>query len=245
MKIFIAVMLFCLGISIGSFLNVVVYRLPRKLNMVSGRSFCPNCEHQLSALDLVPLFSFLFLKGRCRYCKVRISNEYFIIEFINGFFFVIFYLIYGLNQTSISYMLLLSVLIPITRIDDKHSVIPNILVAYVALISLYLGVIVFETKFLISVTISVIISSPYIVASLISRWRRHRTFGLGDIKLVFSLGFSITFDTIYYFIYLTMLILFGKILIDITLQKNKKVTFPFARYIVISYIIVILIAKYF
>lgn len=80
LKICLLLLLGFFGACVFSFLNVLVYRLPRALNFVSGRSFCPNCEHSLSYADTVPILSFLFLRGKCRYCKSPISWRYTIVE---------------------------------------------------------------------------------------------------------------------------------------------------------------------
>ncbi len=82
--IVLLVLVFALGAMIGSFLNVVIYRLPRKENFVSGRSYCPNCHHELKALDLVPVASYLFLGKTCRYCTKPISPRYMLIECLTG-----------------------------------------------------------------------------------------------------------------------------------------------------------------
>lgn len=82
--IVILIMVFIFGATIGSFLNVVIYRLPRKEDFVSGSSYCPNCKHKLGPLDLVPIFSYLFLGRKCRYCKEPISARYMLIETLTG-----------------------------------------------------------------------------------------------------------------------------------------------------------------
>ena len=72
-----------LGLAIGSFLNVCIYRIPRKGSVASPkRSYCPHCEHVLSALDNIPVFSYIFLRGKCRYCKGRISPRYITVELL-------------------------------------------------------------------------------------------------------------------------------------------------------------------
>lgn len=76
---------FFLGATIGSFLNVVIYRLPRKISLANpSKSFCPNCKHPLDMPDLVPLFSWLASKGKCRYCQVKIAPRYFFVEIVTG-----------------------------------------------------------------------------------------------------------------------------------------------------------------
>lgn len=87
MEIVIIVYIGLIGLLIGSFLNVVIYRLPHGETIVSGRSHCPVCGHNLSGLDLVPVFSFLLLGRRCRYCKAPISWRYMIVELTVGLFF--------------------------------------------------------------------------------------------------------------------------------------------------------------
>jgi len=78
-----------LGLLIGSFLNVCIYRLPAGLTIVHGHSFCPRCSHDLRALDLVPVFSFLLLGRRCRYCHEPISSRYMRIELLTGAYFAL------------------------------------------------------------------------------------------------------------------------------------------------------------
>lgn len=129
---------FLLGLSIGSFLNALEYRLDKKgLNMMQ-RSMCPKCKHVLSWKDLIPLFSFLFLKGRCRYCKKKISWQYPIIEFLTGSLFVItgiyfldFFDFYSVSAVFIYFGLtflfscLLSIFLFIGLYDLKHEIVPD------------------------------------------------------------------------------------------------------------------------
>lgn len=82
---------FCLGAAVGSFLNVLIYRLSQHKNIL-GRSFCPYCQHQLSWYDLIPIFSFLFLGGRCGYCKNKISIQYPLVEIATGLLFLFVFL---------------------------------------------------------------------------------------------------------------------------------------------------------
>jgi leader peptidase (prepilin peptidase)/N-methyltransferase len=84
LNIVILVLVFAFGTVIGSFLNVLIYRLPRKLDFVHGFSFCPSCEHRLSPLDLIPIVSYLALGRKCRYCHEPISPRYLIVETIGG-----------------------------------------------------------------------------------------------------------------------------------------------------------------
>lgn len=135
--------LFLLGLLVGSFLNVVIGRLPRDEGIVRGRSHCPKCRHDLGWADLVPLLSFLWLRGRCRYCGERISLRYPVVELITGFLFVVMGVesmsqrvseSMTLTQASIAsvdtltLLTLSAILIAIAVIDLERGIIPDRLV---------------------------------------------------------------------------------------------------------------------
>jgi leader peptidase (prepilin peptidase)/N-methyltransferase len=84
LNILVLVLVFAFGAVVGSFLNVLIYRIPLKLEFVHGFSFCPSCEHRLKPLDLVPIFSYLLLRRKCRYCHEPISPRYMIVELLGG-----------------------------------------------------------------------------------------------------------------------------------------------------------------
>lgn len=120
----VVLLLFLLGLCVGSFLNVVIERLPKGRGVVGGRSRCPDCDHVLSGRDLVPLLSFVVLRGRCRYCGQKISWQYPLVELATG---VIFSLstIQPFNNLTIFVILSSIFLIPIFVIDLKHGIIPD------------------------------------------------------------------------------------------------------------------------
>ena len=95
--IILYIVIFLYGIVIGSFLNVCIYRLPKKENIVKIRSHCMNCGYGLKWHDLIPLFSYLFLGGRCRKCKEKISIQYPVIEALNGALYLIVFAEYGMR----------------------------------------------------------------------------------------------------------------------------------------------------
>lgn len=116
---------FIYGVCIGSFLNVVVYRLPRKLPIAKGRSMCPKCEHTLGPADLVPLFSFLFLRGKCRYCGAPISWRYPAVEALTGAVFGLAGAVYGISIYAGILCVFFSVLILAWFIDLDEGYIPD------------------------------------------------------------------------------------------------------------------------
>lgn len=92
------IIIFFLGASIFSFLNVVIYRLPRKIPFVKGRSFCPSCKRQLKGYDMVPVLSWLFLGGRCRGCRERISVRYPVVETLGGLLLLLCLKVFGTDN---------------------------------------------------------------------------------------------------------------------------------------------------
>ncbi|NLC68405.1 MAG: prepilin peptidase [Clostridiaceae bacterium] len=91
------VLVFVLGLVVGSFLNVCIYRVPRKESVVVGASHCTRCGRNLKWYDMVPVLSYILLKGRCRFCKGRISLRYPAVEFLNGITWLILHIIFGLS----------------------------------------------------------------------------------------------------------------------------------------------------
>ena len=91
MNLVLSLIIFIFGISCGSFLNCVIYRLKEKKSFLRGWSFCPYCHHQLGFFDLIPILSFIFLKGKCRYCGRKISWQYPLVEIATGALFVLIF----------------------------------------------------------------------------------------------------------------------------------------------------------
>jgi leader peptidase (prepilin peptidase)/N-methyltransferase len=201
------IILFLYAIIIGSFLNVCILRIPLKETIVSKRSHCMSCGHQLAWYDLFPLFSYLFLRGKCRYCKAKISKQYPIIEFLNGIFTVLCFaiggfwpheiiaiyrmdiFIYSIGVLLLS-AILCSVLIVITVIDWRTFEIPlgaNIVILVLGLIRLIWNIFVFgaEGDWLEYVVGFFIVSIPLAMIYYISKGR---AIGGGDVKLMAVAG---------------------------------------------------------
>lgn len=105
------------GLVIGSFLNVCIYRIPKEESIAFPPSHCAKCQHNLSPIDLVPVVSYIFLKGRCKYCNEKISIRYPLIESFNAILYLIVYLKFGLTLIALKYCILVSILIVIGMID--------------------------------------------------------------------------------------------------------------------------------
>ena len=102
MDIFFYIIIFLIGILFGSFYTLAVYRIPKGQDITHTHSYCPKCEHKLGFWDLIPVFSYIFLGGKCRYCKEKIRPRYFILEIISGIFFVIVAYLMNLSIEKIS-----------------------------------------------------------------------------------------------------------------------------------------------
>jgi leader peptidase (prepilin peptidase)/N-methyltransferase len=120
----IYIVIFLFGIVIGSFLNVCIFRMPEHQTVVTERSHCMTCGYQLSWYDMVPVFSWLFLRGKCRKCKEPISPQYPIVEAVNGFLYILIFAVKDFSLESVLYCLLASALLVLGVIDWRTYEIP-------------------------------------------------------------------------------------------------------------------------
>lgn len=182
--ILLYLIIFLYGIVIGSFLNVLIYRLPKKENIVTTRSHCMNCGYQLKWYDLVPIFSFLALGGRCRKCKTRISVQYPFIEALNGILYLIIFIRFGMSVDSLLYCLLFSALLTLSVIDFRTYEIPVGINVFILLLGLVRVVADWSnwSDYLIGfLAVSIFLYLIYIVT-------HGRGIGGGDVKLMAVCG---------------------------------------------------------
>lgn len=116
------------GLVMGSFLNVVIHRVPLKQSIVWPSSRCPSCGVDISAHDNIPVLSYLVLRGRCRHCKARISPRYPVVEVLTGLLFALAAYEFGLSLTLVSALVLISVLIVLAGTDLEYRLLPNVIV---------------------------------------------------------------------------------------------------------------------
>ena len=172
------------GIVIGSFLNVLILRIPIKESFTTKRSHCMSCGHVLSWFELVPLFSFIFLGGRCRHCKEKISIQYPIVEGLNGGLYVILFLANGISIETVLYCLCSSALLALSVIDWRTQEIPpgfNIFICILGLIRL-----VTDMGDWSQYVIGLFAVSGFLL--LIRIITKGRGIGDGDIKLMAATG---------------------------------------------------------
>ena len=185
--ILLYIVIFLYGIVIGSFLNVLIYRIPKKENIVTTRSHCMNCGYQLRWYDLVPLFSYLALGGRCRKCKAHISVQYPVIEALNGVLYLLVFWKYGMSVDSLVYCLLFSALLALSVIDFRTYEIPvgfNLFILALGLI--HLG---FHLGDWVTYVIGLFAVSTFL--EIIFRVSGGRAIGYGDVRLMRAAGLLI------------------------------------------------------
>ena len=103
LNIIIYVFAFIIGTLLGSFTTLAVYRIPKKENILNKRSYCPNCNHKLGFWDMIPIFSYIFLRGKCRYCNDKVRIRYLILEVFSGIIYMLFVMSLNLNILNIGY----------------------------------------------------------------------------------------------------------------------------------------------
>ncbi len=170
------------GVVLGSFLNVVIYRWPRGGSVVYPPSACVHCGHRLSPLDLVPIFSFLLLKGRCRYCKNRISLRYPLVELLTGLALALVYFDHGLTLLTAAGWLFAAILLVCAFIDIDAGIIPDRL-TYPGLLA---GIIL--SFFTIGIKTSLLGASLFALVYFIAAVVSKGGMGGGDIKLAAVIG---------------------------------------------------------
>lgn len=184
MILFLYITIFLYGIIIGSFLNVCIYRIPRKENIITTRSHCESCGYQLKWYDLIPLLSFLYLGGKCRKCKAKLSWQYPIIEFCNGMLYLIIFLANGFIPLSILYCLMASALLALSVIDFNSYEIPigiNLFIGILGLIRIGLDINHWSLYVIGFGSVSLFLLLLYIITG-------GRGIGGGDIKLMAVAG---------------------------------------------------------
>lgn len=178
------IVIFIFGITIGSFLNVCIYRIPLHQSIVTVSSHCMTCGRKLKWYDMIPVFSWLLLGGKCRSCKSKISLQYPVIESLNGILYVVICLVNGMNLFSLIYCLMTSALLTLSLIDWRTYEIPPGINAFLFILGVAAAVL--DRGNLLSHLAGMVCISGFLgILYLISRGR---AIGGGDIKLMFACG---------------------------------------------------------
>lgn len=243
-----SVLIFIFGLCVGSFLNVLIYRLPHSLP-ITGRSFCPSCKKSIAWYDNIPLLSFVILRGRCRFCHSPISWQYPLIELVTGLLTIVavyHILIYDILAGVYS-LLVIYVLIVVFFSDLKYQIIPDQIV-YTAIVVTLIYNFVFRSSFVSGESWLLLRSSQppsevftgylltgfgaagfFLILFLITK---SKGMGLGDVKLAGLMGLVLGFPGIVVALYLAFLTgaAFGVILI-LTGKKKLGSHIPFGPFL--------------
>lgn len=194
LSVYISLWALLLGVIIGSFLNVCIYRLPQRLSVVTPRSHCPQCGRFVPWYDNIPLLSYLLLRGRCRSCKKHISLRYPLVEALAGVLSALVVLKFGINWAYVFYFLLLAApLIVVAFIDLEHRIIPDAITLPGIAIG-GLSVLVLSGLSPVAALLKSLWGilagggSLLLIAWLYQALRKHEGLGGGDIKLAAMLG---------------------------------------------------------
>ena len=173
-----------LGLLVGSFLNVVIYRVPRGQSVAWPGSHCPHCGEHIRPLDNIPIFSYLLLRGRCRKCEGRISARYPAVEGVTGLLFGVTAYDFGLDLALLPALVLVCTLIPLAIIDLEHRLLPNVIVGPAAVAGLLLSIAADPARWWTYPASALILAAAMLGLALI----RPGGMGMGDVKMSGMLG---------------------------------------------------------
>lgn len=225
----IAAVLF-LGLTLGSFANVCIYRLPKNESVVSPLSRCPSCNAQIAARDNIPVFSYLLLKGKCRQCTAPISILYPVIEIVTAFLILFGFIKFGVSWKFAVFCILGPALVIISIVDIKHKVIPDIITLPGIVFGLVAGSYLVGLK---DSSIGLLVGGgTFLIISRIYYWIRGRVgMGGGDIKLIAAVGALLGWQQVILIIFLSAFVgsLFGLVgLVGRRLRTSSEIPFgPF------------------
>lgn len=233
--------IFIFGLIMGSFLNCAGYRFVTGESIMKGRSHCDNCGHTLGALDLVPVLSYIFLKGKCRYCGKKMSIVYPLSEILCAVLYLIIFLYFGLSIKTLELLILVSIMYCLSISDINGFIIPDILIV-LGIINKVIFTAIGSTSLIKDLLFLLLkgltISLPLvIIVTIMEKILKKEAMGGGDIKLFFMLGlyFSPLVQLLGVFMSCVIGLIFG-------LLYTKKVdkVFPFGPSICMAYYFCIL-----
>ena len=249
--IFLPFGIFALGLLIGSFLNVVILRMNTGRSVVVGRSKCARCSRELAWYELIPVLSFLGLRGKCRTCKQPISFQYALVELVTAIVFVIIYtkivIVGGFTAAAITLFLfaliIASLLIVITVYDLRHKIIPDnmvypfILLALLAIV--WQSVLVPEFRILPALVEGAVVALPFF---LLWHFSKGRLMGFGDVKLMLGIGWLMGLTAGFTVLVLSFWIggIIGLFLLALTRHYGMKSQIPFGPFLILGLFIVAL-----
>ncbi len=245
-ELFCDIMIFIIGLVFGSFYNVVAYRLPNNMSIVFPASHCTKCNHKLKFYELIPVLSYVFLKGKCSSCKERISIFYPFFELLTGIFFLVSFLIFGFSFKFLISIVFISMLIIVSISDIKYYIIPDevliiggiIIIVLLTIYSLVNDISLFSGVFMPILNGAASFALLYLFKFFGDLLFQKECLGGGDIKLLFIIGLVIGFDMAIVSIFIASFIALP--LSIVSLIKNDNNILPFGPYLSIAALIIFL-----
>jgi len=232
----IEIFIFIFGLCIGSFLNVCIYRLPASQSIAHPRSKCPECGKLIASYDNIPVFSYLWLKGRCRHCGVKIGLRYPTVELLGGLFALATFLKFGLSLEAVIYFAFIACLLVVTFIDLDHRIIPDV-------ITLPGIPICFAASFALpdmtykAALLGILVGggSLFLVAWVYSLITKKEGMGGGDIKLLAMMGALLGWEGVLFTIFVSSLVgTLSGLAVMLRSRKGMKLAVPFGPFLAIG-----------
>ena len=233
----ILIIVFIYGLVIGSFLNVCIYRLPAGESIVSPPSHCSSCNKRLTALELIPVLSYLLQGGKCRSCRIRISPRYPLIELAVGLLFLFTFSLLGSNLNAVFVALLASLLLAIAIIDTEHYIIPNSLNLAIFILGILYNLFSAEISFLNGILSTLAVAGFFLfLGGVLFKGK----LGGGDVKLSAALAMWLGFPDIALMVFLASLSGLIFTLIGLVLKRREKSDpVPFGPFLALGALITI------
>ncbi len=237
--------IFLLGAAFGSFLNVCIYRIPQKKSIIYPASSCPYCGKKIKHLNNIPIFSYIFLKGKCQNCQTKIHPHYFLVEILTPLIFITLFYRFG-NAFSIiylKYLILFSIGSIIFFIDFFHKIIPDVLSLPLILIgiifSLFPGSDVPFRSALIGAGFGFLLF--FLLAVIFKFFLKKDALGGGDIKLIAALGSFMGLNGVIFTIFISSVISLFFLLI---IRHDLKKEFSFGPFLIFGSFLHVLLGDY-
>jgi len=235
MNVIYPIIVFLVGLAVGSFLNVVILRIDDLKSILYTRSKCPHCQEMLRWYDLIPFISFVFLKGKCRHCSKNISWQYPLVELGVAVLFVLLYFQFQISWALVFYALIFTILTVIFAYDIKYQLVPDEFV-WLVLIIILAGSWYFGGFGFLNMILGGLIGGGAIALLVVIS--KEKWMGAGDIKIAIALGALVGYPQALLVLFLAFIIgsLFGVGLI-IFKKKGLKDSLPFAPFLISSALI--------
>ncbi len=244
LQVVVLTFLILISLVIGSFLNVLIYRLPIGESLTKKNSHCPKCGHMLKWYENIPLLSYVIQKGKCRGCKELISIQYPIIEFLSVCAFVIAYIRFGLSLETFLFTLLLQMFIVIFMIDLRYQIIPdsiNIVIIVLGVISLFITHTSINQVLVINYIDKLIgfgvALGLLLVFIFFEKILKKELMGGGDLKLFFGIGLFMGWQLLLLGLFLASVVALITEMLKklINSEKFLNKVIPFGPYLVIGF----------